>query len=80
MCLASFIVLYRHNLLDLVVYPENTASRMWFLDKTMPDDARYLYIFHVANYAQDYICWAIVSPPSEVIMMNVHHIFTVIML
>jgi len=53
---------------------------MWFIDKEMPEDARYLYIFHLANYAQDYICWAIVSPPSEVIMMNVHHIFTVMML
>jgi len=80
MCVASFFVLYRQNLLDMVVWPKNTDSRMWFIEKAMPEDVRCLYIFHVANYVQDYICWAMISPPSEVIMMNFHHIFTLIML
>jgi len=53
---------------------------MWFIEKDMPLDARYLYIFHVANYLQDYICWAVVAPPSEMIMMNVHHVFSLTML
>jgi len=53
---------------------------MFFTEIDMPLDVRYLYIFHVANYVQDYICWVMVSPPTEVVMMNVHHVFSLIML
>jgi len=78
-CASSFYVLYSLNLLDLVFWPKDT-SRMWFTEEGIPSTVKYLYIFHVANYTQDYIFWTLVSLPSEVAMMIVHHISTVILI
>jgi len=79
MCVSSFIVLWRLNLLDLVFWPKD-YSRMWFTVEGIPSEVKYLYIFHIANYTQDYIYWTLVSLPSEVVMMIVHHISTLILI
>merc|ERR1719204_1223390 len=79
MCLSSFVVLWRLNLLDLVFWPKD-FTRMWFTVEGIPADVKYLYIFHVANYAQDFLYWTLISLPSEVVMMIVHPISTLILI
>jgi len=79
MCISSFIVLWRLNLLDLVFWPRD-VSRMWFTVDGIPAEVKYLYIFHIANYTQDYVYWIVVSLPSEVVMMIVHHTATLILI
>lgn len=78
-CVSSFIVLWRLNLLDLVFWPKD-IRRMWFTVEGIPADVKYLYIIHVANYSQDFIYWTVVSLPSEVLMMIVHHFSTLILI
>jgi len=80
MLIFSFAMLYREGLLDMVFWPRNTTARMWFTEEDIPVGIKYLYIFHVANYTQDYIYWALVSLPSELVMMNIHHVSTLIVI
>jgi len=79
MLVSSGLVLHRLNLLDLVLWPKD-PSRMWFTEDGIPSDVKYLYLFHVANYTQDYIFWSLVSLPPEVVMMIIHHISTIILI
>jgi len=79
MCFASFFVLNRQNILNMVFWPEN-AGTLFFTEQSMPSEVRWLYIFNVANYAQDYMYWVMFTPPPEFVMMNIHHIVTLLLL